>query len=395
MAAASCRHFSGYKPCAKVDSLTQSCTESCAHFERPAKRVLLIHLGALGAVVRSTALLPAILRKYPGAHITWVTDAPADLLLKEHPMIDRVVKADVDGVLGLSALVFDVALLVDKSLKSAGVLNVTEAKEIFGFTVTPETGAIVPATSAAEELWEIGLSDNLKFNVNRKAETQLMHEALELGHFKRDPYSLYLSAEECAESLRRRRGWSQGGWSSVVGFNTGCASTIAAKKLSVEGHVKLLVEASRSSLSARTEFVLLGGKEDTIRNREIAVRAEAANVNVIESATDRGLRDGMISVASCDIVVSGDSLGLHMALGFKKPVVAWFGPTCAHELDLYGGTAVRTKAACSPCWKRACEKPIMCYDQVDFKELAFAIHHQVVRLHEGEDTASLEITSDL
>ena len=222
-----------------------------------------------------------------------------------------------------------------------------------------------------------------------------MHEALELGAFARDPYSLYLSAEERAESLRRRRSWTQGGWSSVVGLNTGCASTIAAKKLSIDGHVKLLVEASRSSFSARTEFVLLGGKEDSIRNREIAVRAEGVGVRVIESTTDQGLRDGMISVASCDVVVSGDSLGLHMALGFGKPVIAWFGPTCVQELDLYGGTAVLTKAACSPCWKRVCDKPVMCYDQVEFKEIATAIHNQVVRLHEGEPTASLEIIPDM
>lgn len=374
--------------------MTRSCSESCSLFETSKKRILLIHLGALGAVVRSTALLPAILRKYPGAHITWVTDAPGDLLLKEHPLIDRIVKTDVDGVLSLGALIFDVALLVDKSLKSAGILNVTSAKQLLGFTVTPETGAVVPANRAANELWNIGLSNDLKFNVNRKAETQLMHEALELGPFIRDPYSLYLTAEERGESVRRHRGWSQGGWSSVIGINTGCAATIAAKKLSVDGHVRLLVEAMRSSLSARTEFVLLGGKEDTLRNREIALKAEAAGINVIESATDQGLRDGMISVASCDVVVSGDSLGLHMALGFKKPVVAWFGPTCAHELDLYGGTAVLTKAACSPCWKRSCDKPVMCYEQVDFAKITQAIHAQVARLHKAEDTTIPKITPD-
>ena len=38
---------------------------------------------------------------------------------------------------------------------------------------------------------------------------------------------------------------------------------------------------------------------------------------------------------ACDIVVSGDSLGMHMAIGLKKWVVAWFGPTCHQEIDLY------------------------------------------------------------
>lgn len=373
MAQTNCRFFSGYKPCGKVDSLKDECTSSCRHLSVPKTRVLLIHLGALGAVVRSTALLPAIRAKYPEAHITWVTDGPADLMLSGHPLVDHVMSANSDGLLALSVLTFDVAFVIDKSLKAAGVLNVTRAREIFGFTADPATGSIIPANEAARTLWEIGLSDRLKFHVNRKPETQLVHEALDLGVWKRDRYSLHLRETEQSEVVKRRFLWSIGGQTSIIGINTGCASTISAKKLSVEGHVKLLLEIERlhrTGKSGPASIVLLGGKEDTDRNREIASRAGALGVLVTESATEKGLRDGMISIASCDVVVSGDSLGLHIALAFQKPVVAWFGPTCAHEIDLYIGIAVTTSAPCSPCWKRSCDKISMCYDQVDFSKLA-------------------------
>src|SRR5690606_3919172 len=107
-------------------------------------------------------------------------------------------------------------------------------------------------------------------------------------------------------------------------------------------------------------IVLLGGREDREDHVEIA-----RQTSVILSPTDRGLRDGLISMGACDLVFSGDSLGLHMAIALRKWVVAWFGPTCEQEIDLYGrGVKLRTKAHCSPCWKRDCQQPVMCYDQV-------------------------------
>lgn len=393
MAGVHCRHFNGYKPCGKVDSLTSSCSNDCAFFEVSTKRILLIHLGALGAVVRSTALLPAIHRKYPGAHLTWITDAPADVLLREHPLVDRVLTVSNDGAIALAALDFDVALVIDKSLKASGLLRMAHAREVFGYVANPATGGIEPANESARASWELGLSDHLKFNVNRKAETELMHEALELGPYNRDRYHLVLNEIEKNEVLRRRSLWSAGGVRSIVGVNTGCAPTIAYKKLSIEGHVEFLEEIvlKARDQNRRVSIVLLGGKEDSERNKEIANRSRAIGISVVESPTDLGLRDGMMSVASCDVIVSGDSLGLHMALGFHKPVVAWFGPTCLHEIDLFGGVAFQTAAPCAPCWKRSCEKPVMCYDRVDLAGMA----DTALKLITPEARDRLEITPEI
>lgn len=349
----------------------------------------MVHLGALGAVVRSTALLPAVRRKFPGCHITLVTEAPGDVLLQEHPLIDRVIKADFDGLTSLGALEFDVALVVDKSLKASGILRTAKSKRVFGFVVNAKTGGVEPATSSATEAWELGLSNQLKFHVNQKAETRLIHEALELGPWRRDPYSLHFNESEISKVEERNTAWSRGGLNSVIGLNTGCASTIAYKKLSVDGHVSLI--AKIRGLLPKAQMVLLGGREDTLRNKAIADLCRQQNMAVFESSTDLGLRDGMISVAACDLIVSGDSLGLHLALGFQKPVVAWFGPTCRQEIDLFGGIAIQTQASCAPCWKRECSKPVMCYDQVNFDHMAKAVQ----KLLEPAAQPRLEITPEL
>jgi heptosyltransferase-2 len=360
MAEVLCRHFTGYKPC----GLSEVCDSTCSQRSIPEHRILIVHLGALGAVLRSTSLLRSIHEKYHGSHITWITDAPAHHLLANNPLIDRILTSDLNGLLTLSALEFDVAFVIDKSLKAVGILKHTKIKKTFGFRAESVTGAIVPATEAAFPLWELGLSNHKKFFVNKKSEVQLVLEALELSGTQTE-YVLQMTENELKKSLERRRLWSPQG-KMLVGLNTGCSPVIPYKKLSVDMHRKLIVYLKQNNF----EVVLLGGPEDTDRNEQIA-----HDLEVFSSPTEQGIRDGLVSMQACDIVVTGDSLGMHMAISLKKWVVAWFGPTCAHEIELYNrGVHVLTKAACSPCWKRTCHNSHMCYDQVDINELINGIH---------------------
>jgi heptosyltransferase-2 len=355
-----CRHFNGYKPCGK----SLDCTSTCAHLNIPKVRVIVIGLEALGAVVRFTTILPAIRRKYPDCHITWVTQAPAEQILLHHTQIDRLLTTTQNDLLALSALTFDIAFVLDKSLKSSGILKQTTADLVFGFIADSYTGAIMPATSAADELWEIGLNDQKKFFENQKSEAQLICESLEL-EYKRDEYSVHFTDLELKDIEHRKKSWSAYG-ETLIGINTGCSGVIPYKKLSIESH-RILIKKLMSMTGVR--IVLLGGKEDTIRNQQIG-----QGFDLVQSETDQGLRDGMKSIAACDVIVTGDSLGLHLGVALKKWVVAWFGPTCAHEIDLYGrGSKILAKVECGPCWKRTCQKEVMCYDLVDINELHKAV----------------------
>jgi heptosyltransferase II len=358
MAEIHCRYFSGYKPCSKGEVCERS---QCSSYSRVEHRILIIHLGALGAVLRSTSLIAAVRRKYPRAHITWATETPALTA-----GVDRVV---TKPYLELRALKFDIAMVIDKSLEAAGILAMTEAREVFGFRAHPYSGAIIPANPEAHELWGLGLSNHQKFFVNEKSEQRLVHEALALGPYARDEYMVELSAGERALADMRRRQWSPEG-APVIGINTGCSGTIQAKKLSVEGTRQLITRILHDMRFSGSSVVLLGGPEDTERNEQIA-----RDLPVIQSPTRKGLRDGLASVEACDVIFSGDSLGMHMGIALKKWVVAWFGPTCAQEIDLYGrGVKVQTQAACAPCWKRVCGQKVMCYDQVDFDKVVNGIH---------------------
>ncbi|MGE0526810.1 MAG: glycosyltransferase family 9 protein [Bdellovibrionales bacterium] len=379
-----CRHFNGYKPCGKSDVCSRG---TCTSYQSVHERILMVHLGALGAVLRSTSLLAAIKRKYPRSHITWITKAPAHHLLQGLNSIDRVLTLDPEDLLSLSALHFDLAFVIDKSLVAEGLLRRCGADEVRGFRADA-SGAIVPANSQARELWEIGLSNQKKFFINTKTEQHLVHEALALGPYTRDEYQIALSTAEIQQVESRRRQWSPEG-APIIGINTGCSGVLPAKRLSVEGHRALISKILRDSRFAGCSLVLLGGPEDTERNELMA-----KGLPVTLSPTTRGLRDGLASVAACDLVMTGDSLGMHMAIGLKKWVVAWFGPSCAQEVDLYGrGEKVRTLAPCSPCWKRVCQQPVMCYDQVDFDHCMTALSEGLCWLTSSSKPHSREISS--
>lgn len=383
-----CRFFNGYKPCGK----SAICDANCASRDPLQTFVLIIHLGAMGAVVRSTALLPGVRRKYPGAQITWVTDSPTHKLLQGQKLIDKVISSDPSELLALQGRHFDVALVIDKSAKASGILAMTKADQIFGFKADPRFGGIRAATPAAEELWSLGLNDHQKFFVNEKTENQLVFEALELGDYQRDESHIDLSPEEQRQVVERAQTWRINSSQPVIGLNTGCGPLMPAKKWTVDFHRLVIQNLQKMGFQ---NIVLLGGPEDNQRNTDIA-----KDLNITESPTTLGIRDGAVSVAACDIVITGDSFAMHVAIAFQKFNIVWFGPSCAHEIDLYHrGVKLYAEVSCSPCWKRSCLKPTMCYDQVSWPQIQAAVLQGVAWWNQrclpaGSDISSQHVSAD-
>lgn len=362
MAVTHCRFFSGYKPCGR----SEVCDQSCEMKEEISTRVIVIHLQAMGAVLRATSLLPSLRRKYPRCHITWVTDKPADLLFANNPLVDKVLTTSIEDYYQLLGCEFDIGFCIDKSLKATGIFSQLLVDQRFGFEKCPVNHVIEPCNQYAEELWEIGLSNKKKFFENKKPETQLMLEAFDLGGFKRDEYQVFLSETEKKEALLKREAWSEQGKMPLIGINIGCSQMIPYRKLSESKHTEMIKKINESGLG---KIVLLGGPEEIDRAKNFV-----DNPQVIISPMNKGIRDGLTSVEACDMVISGDSFGMHMAIALQKWTVAWFGPTCAHEIDLYDrGVKVLAKVACAPCWKRNCDKKNMCYDQVEIDQIINAV----------------------
>ncbi len=350
-----CRHFTGYKPCFPG----KRCGEGCVDFDPIGTKILIVNLDAMGNVLVTTSILPALKRKYPSSRISWITLKNAAPLLLNNPYIDEIYPWEPESRLILRHMAFDVAFNVDKSRRSGAFVASVAAGEKLGFGLHPN-GCIVPLNKEAEENYALGLDDRLKFHVNRKTVQQIQCEQFRL-EYRRDPYVLELTAQETAFCAEYRKGAGIGEDETVVGFNTGCSELYPNKKLTIDQHVRLIRALSGVP---NIKLVLVGGPEDTERNAEIAKIAGAA---VINTPTTEGVRRGLCYENVCDAIVTGDSFGMHAAIGLKKFVVAWFGVTCPVEIDLYdrGVKILPVGLECSPCWKRRCPYDLECIDAVD------------------------------
>ncbi len=369
-----CRHFDGFKPC----RFRRPC-EGCPEFDPPSHRVLLVNLDAMGDVVRTTALLGPLHRALPGAHVTWLTLPRAVPLLDHVDGVDRVLPLEPWIGPALRTLEFDLVLGVDKSIRGGGLTMAARAGERRGFGVDAH-GSVIPLDERASTLYRLGLDDAEKFSINRLPETQLLCEAMGWT-WERDPYRIRLSAVEqgSVERWRRARGLGEG--DLLVGFNTGSSELFPYKRLTAADTAGL-VDAVAGRCPG-VQLALLGGPEDTERNGRIADLCQRRRP--LLTPTTEGLRRGLQMVAACDLVVSGDSLGMHLAIGLGKPTVAWFGPSCHQEIDLYDdGAWVLADVDCRPCMRSRCDREPLCFTRVPLEPMAGQVARIVDRLGRDE-----------
>jgi ADP-heptose:LPS heptosyltransferase len=382
-----CRRFTGYKPCFPG---TQ-CYRTCADPAPRGTRILIINLDAMGNVLVTTSILPALKRQYPQCHISWITLKNAAPLLAQNPYVDRVHVWEPEQWLILQSLTFDLLLNVDKSVGSGALAGRVNARTKRGFGIN-DTGVIVPLNAEAEENYLLGLDDHLKFRVNQKSGSRLLCEQFKLP-YRRDRYVLPLSKEETAfvEEFKRSHGLVDRHGTSpdlIVGFNTGCSELYPNKKMTIEQHVVLI---NRLRPVEGIRLVLLGGPEDTLRNAEIARQVGDA---VLQTPTTDGVRRGLCAVDLCDVVISGDSFGMHAAIGRGKYVIVWFGVSCAPEIDLFdnGMKLIPRGLECSPCWKKQCPYNLECLQQIDLDAIVSEVAGLRARRDELRAGANRAIT---
>ncbi len=368
-----CKRFTGYKPCGPG----RLCA-GCQKRQPRGRMVLIINLDALGAVLMTTALLPAIKRKDPVSTVHWVTLPGAMPLLAHNPYIDKVWPYDFETLSILPNITYHRLYSIDKALRSDALAMLVPAKQRLGFGLD-RYGAIVPFNREAEYAYRLGLDDHLKFKENQVTGVRFLAQALRLD-YRGEGYVLELTPQEkdLARDFRRSHGIGEG--DLAIGFNTGCSDLYPNKKMTIEQHLWLIKKVRQRY--PRAKVVLLGGKAETERNLEIARKAGG---RIINSPTTEGLRRGIVYLQACDLVVTGDTSAMHMAIALKKWVVVWFGLSCAAEIDLFGrGEKIVSDLACAPCWKKTCDH-LSCLKNLDLEAMLAAIGRGLDRIRQERE----------
>ena len=356
-----CKNYSGYKPCKPYyNCLENGCADEAGDM---GTKILIISLDALGNVLDNTPILYAIKRKYPVSTVYWMTLPNAEKILVNNPYIDKLFLWNDESRMIARNIEYDVVMNADKSLYACAFANEVKAKKKLGFLLNDD-GKIVPANESAMYSYIMGIDDKKKFRENRRSGVDIIHEVFEL-EYKRDRYVFNFSDEEKEFIESYKKSISYDGGIVYCGFNTGCSELFPNKKMTVEQHITLITEILKNP---NIVVMLLGGREDTERNNTIYNEFNAKDrKRIINTPSTEGIRRGACYMSVSDIVISGDSFGMHLAIALQKYIISWYGLSCWEEIELYdyGIKIFQKDLECSPCWKRVCPYDLECIKMID------------------------------
>lgn len=360
-----CKNFSGYKPCFSYENCLEN---GCRNKNNQiGVKILIISLDALGNVLCNTPVLYAIKRKFPISTIHWLTMANAEKILANNPFIDKVYTWSDEQRMIVRNIEYDYLMNSDKSDYACAFSNEVKAKNKLGFLLN-EDGKIIPANKSAMYSYIMGNDDKLKFRKNTRSGIDIIHEVFEL-EYKKDPYVFNFTDEEKKFIADYKKEINYDPSKTYIGFNTGCSHLFPNKKMTVEQHINLISEMIKDD---NLRIVLLGGREDTERNRQIFESfSDAERKNILNTPTTLGIRKGACFMDIPDMIITGDSFGMHLANALGKYIIVWFGVSCPAEIELYGRgeKLIPYGLECSPCWKKACPYNLECIKMIDLKKI--------------------------
>jgi ADP-heptose:LPS heptosyltransferase len=270
--------------------------------------------------------------------------------------IDRLLPHNLENILRLEVEHFDELYCFDKEAKGSALAMTVNAVRKIGFGMGAN-GNVIPLNRESEYTFELGINDPLKFRINSKPYPELIFECAGLPYEESQEYVL----PDFSSEIGSARLWLESRGVRPdhlkIGLNTGAGDVFATKKWTEQGYIEL---ADRLVDSTGARILLLGGPAEEDRNARIAA---GARHELINTGTDNSVRAFTGIVANCDLLVTGDTLAMHIGIGLKVPVVAIIGATCHQEIELYGrGAKIVSDFECSPCYLSRCPKEFTCMD---------------------------------
>jgi len=329
-----CRYFRGDVPCWPHKESGVHC-ENCSCYSPVGKKILIIKLGAIGDVIRTTPLLHKFKKKYPDGEIYWLTCFPE--VLPSH--VDNPLSFELGNILYLQATKFDLLINLDKDREACALANQIEADLKKGFVL--ENGRCVPIDDAAKHKWLTGISDDL----NKSNSKSYPEEIFEICGYK-------YNKEKYIFEVNDKYEWNINEPRPLIGLNTGCGERWITRLWPVKNWLQLSKELKASGYGV----LLLGGKSEDKKNKQISKESGAAYLGHFP------LDQFFSLVDQCDLVVTVVSMALHVAIGLGKKIVLLNNIFNRNEFELYGlGEIVEPDVSCKGCFKSyfdsKCEVP--------------------------------------
>lgn len=308
-------------------------------------KILLIKLGysetldpevgkvtSLGDVLRTTPLLVALMERHPEAKITWLVDEAAVGLLAGNPLLDRILVADAFVPFQLMREKFDIVINLEKHPGVCALADMVDAWARYGFRFDVATGTY-RAYEKGQAFLEY-IRDKGQTLPARAPWQQNLIEMLGL-EWREQPYVL------------GNQPWQ------AIQFDVGLNHMVGSK-----WPTKRMPES---------------------RWTGIARALEALGLSVSWQQGLDNIHDYFQWLSSCRVVLTQDSLGLHLALALKRRVVGLFGPSDPLEVFLYGAGELLRHEGCPhmPCGQPRCLWDEHCMSALDQERVVEAVQRQL------------------
>jgi len=362
-----CKFFRGDRPCVWHKKTGVLCT--CEHYAKVEEQVLIVKLDAMGDVLRSTALLPPLAEMHPHAAITWLTRRESVPLLEGNPYVAEVLEVGAEANVHLQTRRFDRVINLDASRISAALATSASAPRKDGF-VLDERGIVRPTNEAARRWLEAGLFDDIKRQGTATYQDR-MAEILELQG-REHRYVFELKAQEVERARLHLHSIGLDLQRPIIGLNTGAGGRWPLKQWREDGYLECIARLGRDR---DLQFLLLGGPSERERNDRLKA---ASAVRLWDPGCDNTVRHFAALLGHCDVVVTGDTLAMHLSLALNRRTVVLFGPTSAAEIELYGlGEKVVPDMECLSCYKTSCDFVPNCMDLISVDMVERAVSRQL------------------
>jgi len=351
-----CRHFRGDIPCRPNKEHGYLCA-GCPAYAPIQERILIIKLGAIGDVIRTTPLLRRLRQEYPAAKITWLTLTPAIL---PAGAVDEILKLDLAATLYLQAREFDLLFNLDKDKEACALHDTIRAKQKFGYTLHPQHGVAWPGNELANHKFLTGVFDQLSLE-NQKPYPK---EIFELCGYE-------FQGEEYVFDNHQDKGYR---WDALptgkprVGLNTGCGDRWTTRLWSDEKWITLIEQLQQAGYAP----VLLGGAAEDERNQRLHAATDATYLGYFP------LEQFINLLYQMDVIVTQVTMAMHISIALQKPTVLMNNIFNPYEFDLYGrGQIVQPDRQCVCFYRGTCKLGTSCMEDLPAAKVLRAVQDSV------------------
>lgn len=347
-----CAYFRGDIPCRPHKETLVHCPD-CTQYSPKKGIILIIKLGAIGDVIRTTPLLTRIKADYPNFAIWWLTITPEVV----PGFVERVLPFSPDSLLILQATQFEFVFNLDKDAHACALTNLLNAKNKIGYYL--QNGKPAPIDAHAKHKFITGIYDD----ANQSNDKSYLEEIFEICGWKFDGEEYILEVEDDYKwKLRSDK-------KIIVGLNTGCGERWTSRLWSEEKWKSLINMLIENCLYP----VLLGGKSEHSRNLWLEEQTGAQYLGHFP------LKRFISLVNQCDVVVTAVTMGLHIAVGLKKQVVLMNNIFNPKEFELYGrGEILQPEKPCTCFFLPTCRnKQYFCMDHLSPESVFTAVKRRV------------------